>query len=260
MVTKIKHALSITLTTECNYSCDSCLNTSLPDTSLQNIEDLVFFTKKANYYWSDIILTGGEPTIHPHFNQIVERLSELKTSNLGQVSVKSNGAKRIKPSIASKIDDLALSLYGDWNRRKINSALPYYKELGVKVRVADHSDDTKGGKWVVFPQTLPPYPPAPWVCDCDFYHMTQHRIFYCYGVEGYAPHIDPKFLKDKMVTLQDNFMAPFINDSCKMNDVCKICWSNQGVRKALKKEATWHFGERFKPRFPLGFFVDLDEL
>ncbi|MCF8093961.1 MAG: radical SAM protein [Desulfobacteraceae bacterium] len=64
-------------TLRCNYSCDFCFNRQLPDTqdiTIQGFEKLASVCRRSGIGHIDIL--GGEPTLHPHIEELIGIISE----------------------------------------------------------------------------------------------------------------------------------------------------------------------------------------
>jgi MoaA/NifB/PqqE/SkfB family radical SAM enzyme len=89
MQTSIPFQLVIELTNRCNLSCLHCLrannSTNVPDLPLPLYDKLL--REASSYRASHVSLTGGEPTLHPNF----EALLELTTRYQYTYSIMTNG-------------------------------------------------------------------------------------------------------------------------------------------------------------------------
>ena len=93
------HFINITINSFCNlncYSCDQFID-SAPSTdkmTLDQIKDFVKESQELNWRWDEIRVTGGEPSLHKDFFEILNVLNEgLKQKYLPQITLKiiSNG-------------------------------------------------------------------------------------------------------------------------------------------------------------------------
>ena len=69
--------LSIRITGKCNFNCKHCFNAAdiNKDTSEWSMPEMIKLLDEAKEYGiQSIILTGGEPTLHPHFIDIVKEI------------------------------------------------------------------------------------------------------------------------------------------------------------------------------------------
>ena len=96
---KNKLTILIDLTTICNQHCYYCYarydfksmwNRYMSDSILSKIYSLITNSK----YNFDIVLKGGEPTLHPKFEKIVKNLASFK--NVLSIEVFSNGKRKVK--------------------------------------------------------------------------------------------------------------------------------------------------------------------
>ena len=65
----------ILLTNNCNLSCLHCIRADKSNTTLSKQELEILF-KNIDFSKNQIILTGGEPSLHPDFNYILQKVSE----------------------------------------------------------------------------------------------------------------------------------------------------------------------------------------
>jgi MoaA/NifB/PqqE/SkfB family radical SAM enzyme len=67
--------MGVGLTTRCNLHCKHCfVNCSGNDLNISTFAKIVSFAKA--YNCSHLSFTGGEPTLHPKFSEIMEMLAE----------------------------------------------------------------------------------------------------------------------------------------------------------------------------------------
>lgn len=102
------------LTRKCNLSCSHCIRSSTPyftemiDTNLafQIIEDLALIRKE-----SVMLLSGGEPTLHPSFYRILDKSS----NNFKKIVVNTNGLRFVQLKEVAGFENVSLqiSLDGD---------------------------------------------------------------------------------------------------------------------------------------------------
>lgn len=81
--------LYLEITNQCNFLCKHCQNnSSINDNSIisfNDVDEIVSYLSK--YDLETINITGGEPTVHPDFTNILERLSEYDI----KINILSNG-------------------------------------------------------------------------------------------------------------------------------------------------------------------------
>ena len=83
------------LTTQCNLTCPACFTSSSPHATsylpLANVERAVKTAiARENGHLDVVMLSGGEPTVHPAFREIVERLAPLPIT---RILVNTNGLR-----------------------------------------------------------------------------------------------------------------------------------------------------------------------
>lgn len=77
-----KRYIELSITNKCNMACHNCdaLVRQAPDTSslmsVNQIEDFIKESKDNNISWEIIILTGGEPLLHPDIRTIIRELNK----------------------------------------------------------------------------------------------------------------------------------------------------------------------------------------
>lgn len=67
--------LYLELTTDCNLRCKHCFNNSgesIKYMSIDQVEDIYNMVRKSNLKIIEVILSGGEPLLHPKFDQILK--------------------------------------------------------------------------------------------------------------------------------------------------------------------------------------------
>ncbi len=165
-------SIIIDITTACNLGCADCNRSCGPNQApaheymdVAQIETFIEQSVQQNRRWREIILEGGEPTLHPHLGEIIARLLDYKNrySHKTEITLKTNG-------------------YGD-SRSIVRTLVPT-----DRIRVIDSSKTTPvhNDHW--------PFNSAP--CDDPAFAETDFsRGCYlpaCYGVGltryGYYPH------------------------------------------------------------------------
>ena len=103
---KPKFIISINITNRCNLNCDYCIadapyNQIFDNISLTNIK---FITNMVNIYLQDfniyVYLVGGEPTIYPNIDKLVDTLYLIK--NLANINICSNGCILLSKLISNQ--------------------------------------------------------------------------------------------------------------------------------------------------------------
>ena len=108
--------INITINNYCNLTCFSCdqFVDSAPSKdkmSLQQIKDFVKESQELGWFWEEIRITGGEPSLHPDFKEILNVLNDgLKQNYLPNLTLKiiSNGTgKKVRKVL--DIDNASLT-------------------------------------------------------------------------------------------------------------------------------------------------------
>jgi hypothetical protein len=107
------NTISYALTTHCNMRCPDCCAgiTALPK-SLKSFYSWEYIVESAKYFKGirRINLTGGEPSVHPKFEEWVPKMKEL--FEIEVLSVWTNGTMfRKKPEVWQYFDEIHISNY-----------------------------------------------------------------------------------------------------------------------------------------------------
>lgn len=106
-------SINYTLTTHCNMRCPDCCAgiTALPK-SLKSFYDWDYVVNSAIYFKGidRINLTGGEPSVHPKFEEWVPKLKELFECRVLSVWTNATMFKK-KPEVWAYFDEIHISNY-----------------------------------------------------------------------------------------------------------------------------------------------------
>jgi uncharacterized radical SAM superfamily Fe-S cluster-containing enzyme len=133
---QIAGVLAIEVSNKCNSDCPCCI-THNPDTfelSVRDVENAVKAALKNQSSINTATLTGGEPTIHPHF---FELLDVLNRPEIDYVSVNTNGIR-----IAND-EDFVKELA---SRKDVHISLHYDGVHSKQLRGIDHSVQVRAAK------------------------------------------------------------------------------------------------------------------
>jgi len=89
--------VEIEATSLCNMQCHNCDRSTHQAPSnehmgLEQIERFVRQSLECGWDWWEIVVLGGEPTLHPQFSQVIEALAEYRKANrYCTIQVTSNG-------------------------------------------------------------------------------------------------------------------------------------------------------------------------
>lgn len=108
--------VSYILTFKCNYRCSYCFGygkgkippAQLPFSTLEQLKNSVENIASLNRPWYDVSFSGGEPTLHPHFFDLINLLQENLKDRLNSLTIISNGSRNL--SFYEKIADVAKSI------------------------------------------------------------------------------------------------------------------------------------------------------
>lgn len=128
--------VELCLTYRCNVKCNNCctLCTQAPaanDLSLSMLHNFITESVYYNHKWEEIILHGGEPTLHPQYVEICNMLAEYRDKHNTTVilHVCSNGTndfvqKQLQASTLLGIKS-EISVKVGTNRREWGEDIPY---------------------------------------------------------------------------------------------------------------------------------------
>lgn len=135
----------VELTNVCNFRCPFCYKNALNKGEFiddQMIEDLIQIIGKQV---PDILLTGGEPTLHPHLLKYIEGFTQC-----ANVSMNTNGSKlyEFDGKVLSLLSHIQITLYGVNNDEylkttgicsgfeKVKRSVNYIRDLSIPHTVA----------------------------------------------------------------------------------------------------------------------------
>lgn len=111
------------LTDMCNYKCTYCFGQKPIDktkfSSLEDIENAIDNIARLNRPHYVITLSGGEPTIHPYFFDVISLCHKKLGRKLEYITIISNGSRNDR--LYSKIKDIS-------------------KELNIRINISLHTD------------------------------------------------------------------------------------------------------------------------
>ena len=104
-----KNSIAIDVTSRCNLKCLNCQAScrQAPSDESISVEQINKFINKAiklNYRWAHLDLYGGEPTLHPRFEEIIKSIKRYKDFNPGcTINIISNGTGPYVKNALSKL-------------------------------------------------------------------------------------------------------------------------------------------------------------
>lgn len=95
------------LTRRCNFDCAFCVRHDVDAREFRGLADLLEEARESRDERSErVILTGGEPTLHPQFPEIVAALADQTGL---PIAVETNGSVIGRPGVASHLSQLGLT-------------------------------------------------------------------------------------------------------------------------------------------------------
>lgn len=137
----------------CNYDCTYCPSEihdlTTPHTDIEILKSTVDILSN-NDKPVRIMFTGGEPTVHPNFKELLEY---IKFKNIAWVSVTSNGTKSAKWYVENEYlwNHFLFSLHFEYNWRRVVDTIIKYKEKSSNffVNIMAHHEFMNDVKYVV---------------------------------------------------------------------------------------------------------------
>lgn len=117
---------AVVFTPGCNLRCPWCQNPGLVhapwETTLVSLQEVLEFLTKRKGVLQGVVLTGGEPLFHPHFETLV---SEIRARGY-QLKLDTNGTfpQRLERLDAAQIDYVAMDLKNAPSRYALSAGLP----------------------------------------------------------------------------------------------------------------------------------------
>ena len=124
------------ITEKCNLSCSMCIR-GHQEGDVLSIENLKKILKRGDFNNQDIVLTGGEPTLHPNFCDIVGQICAVAKT----VIITSNGILNYYIDTVKKYDNLRIQISLDGEQKvhdKIRGVGTYYKTMET-IKILDKS-------------------------------------------------------------------------------------------------------------------------
>jgi len=143
-----KRSIEIEITTRCSlacFNCDRSIRQAPSDDcmSLEQIEKFVDESIKLNWGWKHIRLTGGEPTLHPQFFEILKIVKRYKEINFYcNVEISTNGYGSQVNEVLSKLPQW-ICVINSRKKSNINNFCSY-NIAPIDLKEYENSDFTKG--------------------------------------------------------------------------------------------------------------------
>ena len=99
------------LTQDCNFNCQFCHREGVEDCKFPQLNnddyEFVLQTGQQQLGWDNVTLSGGEPMLYPHLDDLIQR-----AGNLGiRQTIITNGSRKISDESLRTIDGFAISLH-----------------------------------------------------------------------------------------------------------------------------------------------------
>ena len=89
----------------CNHHCPMCSNSGAPEAWQTPTPELL---RRIDWMWAQglrrVVVTGGEPTVHPGFVQVINKLAELRMA----WDINTNGSRLAEPGFCATVAELGL--------------------------------------------------------------------------------------------------------------------------------------------------------
>ena len=106
LTARVPDRITILLTHRCDLSCEFCFDASqvmraspAADVSLEAVDRLLELLRESRVPRFNVSLSGGEPTLHPHFLEILARVTEAGFS----ATILSNGQRLADPQFMDEV-------------------------------------------------------------------------------------------------------------------------------------------------------------
>lgn len=117
-----KVELTIQLTNKCNCGCTFCSNSNFPDYEFDKNKFIeIFSTLKDNYPIIKVAFTGGEPTLHPLFTEMVSYVRENLSHT--RIVINTNGSNLDKLKEISSLKGIEYGISRHHYDEKINAEI-----------------------------------------------------------------------------------------------------------------------------------------
>ncbi len=133
--------LVVELTNTCNYECPFCYKNARAKGRFISDETIATIDRLIGNNVKHILLTGGEPTLHPNYLEYIRLFSEY-----AKVHMISNGSILYNhdPSVLRKLDLIQFTIYGcdDEEYKKMTNAKDGFTRLSKSIEFAQRNDIT----------------------------------------------------------------------------------------------------------------------
>jgi hypothetical protein len=163
MYERSRHFIELDITYACNLKCFNCNRSCghAPSDDHLSLEQVRKFTQESiakKVQWKRIRLLGGEPTLHPHFFDIVEEIRTFRKSHCpeARIEVTTNGlGKRVNDALARLPQDVFANNTAKKSRDNLFHAFNLAPKDFARYRHADFSCGCWGPEFCGF--NLSPY-------------------------------------------------------------------------------------------------------
>jgi hypothetical protein len=139
--------LELHITYRCNFACANCITLvgvapEPHDMTIAEVQSFLQDSADADYRWTTISLYGGEPTLHPDFEEICRMLFNYKVlyDKHLRLQVISNGTDMDKIKIAEDYDfGPMISIKTGNNRDHAGNAMPYSRCMESPIDIGRES-------------------------------------------------------------------------------------------------------------------------
>ena len=135
----------------CNYSCSYCVDylhdnfsPHVPLENMKRLVDVVYEDHGTNVFWS---LTGGEPTVNPHFMDLCKYIKQEKGAR--HISITTNGSRTAKylKELYQYLDGITLSFHFEYMADKVDEFITKCIEVENWRREWNAAQEASGKKF-----------------------------------------------------------------------------------------------------------------
>ena len=244
---KFYSVLGVMTHSTCNLSCQHC--TVMPwmvkhgknyEMTVENIENFIYWSKKSNYFFKRIVLSGGEPLIWNHLMESLRLLKKEKGRLYQVISIQTNLLKVTKKNIEwfrevlSLVDAVRVSVYL-YNNKAIDLIHSTFSAQ-ERQKITYEDRHTAFMKPVLKP--VPNSLPA--ICACPDYNLYGDGVEICAGGRSIAISMGKTIEEDypnyHVKIDRENYLDRLNVHDQLQQDLCQYCTVNTKTHVAIELE------------------------
>lgn len=209
MDTRIKNAVELEITTQCNLKCFNCDRScrQAPSSEHMSLDQIRFFlreTTASQHLWEYVAILGGEPTLHPHFWGI---LDEFKKNNV-RAEIITNGYGEIVNQVLNQLPD-GFSVCNTQKKTPHQINFIYYNLAPIDFKIKNA--------------------PSCWILKSCGYALTRYGYYAC----GAGASIDRVFGFDIGIKSLKELVSEKTDKQLKV--LCRYCGHSPAIERLLSE-------------------------